>query len=91
MISKIIFNQLTSHLNYFSAAPSMNLRLSSPSSTQFLKINDPLIQYGLGLLAGGGVAGTIQAGTSLLRLGSTKFTGGIGNGFLSTFENIISI
>jgi hypothetical protein len=60
-------------------------------TTQFLKIEDPTLQWGLGILAGGGVAGTIQAGTSLIRLGSTKFTGGIGNGFFSTFENILSM
>ena len=59
-------------------------------TSQFLEINDPAIQWGLGLLAGGGVAGTVQAGTSLLRLGSTKFTAGLGNGVFSTFENIIS-
>jgi hypothetical protein len=60
-------------------------------TTQFLKIEDPTLQWGLGILAGGGVAGTIQAGTSLIRLGSTKFTGGIGNAFFSTFENILSV
>lgn len=60
-------------------------------TTQFLKIDDPTLQWGLGILAGGGVAGTIQAGTSLIRLGSTKFTGGVGNGFFSTFENILSV
>lgn len=60
-------------------------------TTQFLQINDPTIQWGLGILAGGGMAGTIQAGTSLIRLGSTKFTGGLGNSFFSTFENILSV
>ena len=60
-------------------------------TTQFLQINDPVLQWGLGILAGGGVAGTIQSGTTLIRLGSTKFTGGIGNSFFSTFENILSI
>ncbi|MCF8325790.1 MAG: DUF4126 domain-containing protein [Leadbetterella sp.] len=60
-------------------------------TTQFLTIDDPTLQWGLGILAGGGVAGTIQAGTSLIRLGSTKFTGGIGNSFFSTFENILSV
>jgi hypothetical protein len=59
-------------------------------TTQFIQIDDPVLMWGLGLLAGGGVAGTIQAGTSLLRLGSSKFTGGIGNSFFSTFENLIS-
>jgi Domain of unknown function (DUF4126) len=60
-------------------------------TTQFLQIDDPMLQWGLGLLAGGGVAGTVQAGTSLLRLGSTKFTGGLGNGIFSTIENVLSI
>ena len=60
-------------------------------TTSFLKIDDPVLQWGLGLVAGGGVAGTIQAGTSLLRLGSTKFTGGLGNATFSTLENGISL
>lgn len=59
-------------------------------TTSFLKIDDPVIQWGLGIIAGGGVAGTIQAGTSLLRLGSTKFTGGLGNSTLATVENGLS-
>jgi hypothetical protein len=59
-------------------------------TTQFLKIDDPVLQWGLGLLAGGGVAGTIQSGTTLLRLGSTKFTAGFGNPFFSTIENLLS-
>jgi hypothetical protein len=60
-------------------------------TTQFLKIDDPTLQWALGILAGGGVAGTIQAGTSFTRLISTKFTGGVGNSFFSTFENIVSL
>ena len=60
-------------------------------TTSFLQIDDPMFQWGIGLLAGGGVAGTVQAGTSLLRLGSTKFTGGLGNGILSSVENALSV
>lgn len=59
-------------------------------TSQFLAINDPLLQWGLALVAGGGVAGTVQAGTSLLRLGSSKFTLGTGNAVVSTIENIFS-
>ncbi len=59
-------------------------------TTSFLQIDDPIIQWGLGIIAGGGVAGTIQAGTSLLRLGSTKFTGGLGNNILTSIENGLS-
>jgi hypothetical protein len=60
-------------------------------TSSFVQIDDPVLQWGLGLVAGGGVAGTIQAGTSFLRLGSTKFTGGLGNSFLSSFENTMSV
>ncbi len=60
-------------------------------TTSFLTIEDPVMQWGLGLIAGGSVAGTIQAGTSLLRLGSTKFTGGLGNNILTSIENALSV
>ncbi len=60
-------------------------------TTQFLPIDDPSLKWGLGLLAGGGAAGTVQASTSVLRLASSKFTGGFGNGFLSSFENFVSL
>lgn len=60
-------------------------------TTSFIKIDDPVLQWGLGIVAGGGVAGTIQAGTGLLRLASSKFTAGFGNGIFSTIENIISV
>lgn len=59
-------------------------------TSQFLTVSDPLLQWGLALVAGGGVAGTVQAGTSLLRLGSSKFTLGTGNAAVSTTENIFS-
>ncbi len=59
-------------------------------TTSLIRIEDPVLQWGLGIVAGGGVAGTVQAGTSLLRIGSSKFTAGFGNGILSTLENILS-
>jgi hypothetical protein len=60
-------------------------------TTSFLQIDSPVFQWSLGILAGGGVAGTIQSGTGLLRLASSKFTGGIGNPVFSTIENISSV
>ena len=60
-------------------------------TTSFLKIDSPELKWTLGIVAGGGMAGTIQAGTGLLRLASTKFTGGFGNSILATIENFISI
>ena len=55
-------------------------------STSFLKIDSPILDWGLGLMLGGGSAGLIQAGTSLLRLGSTATTGGLGNPVIATTE-----
>ena len=59
-------------------------------STSFLKIESPILDWGLGLMLGGGSAGLIQAGTSLLRLGSTTTTGGLGNPVVATTENVAS-
>lgn len=51
----------------------------------------PALKWGLGLVAGGGTAGIIHAGTGLLRMGSTLTTGGIANPVVSTAENGIAI
>jgi len=60
-------------------------------TTSFLKIDSPELHWTIGILAGGGVAGTIQAGTGFLLLASTKFTGGFGIAFFSTFENLVAV
>ncbi|WP_228724237.1 DUF4126 domain-containing protein [Spirosoma sp. KUDC1026] len=60
-------------------------------SSSFLFIDSPVIQWGLGLIVGGGSAGIVQAGTSLLRLGSTATTGGVANSVLATGENAASV
>lgn len=49
---------------------------------------DPLLQWALGILAGGGMAGTIQLGTGALRLVSTKTTAGTGNALVATGEHL---
>lgn len=46
----------------------------------------PLLKWSLAIIAGGGVAGTIQATTGLTRLKSSALTGGIGNPIVSTSE-----
>jgi hypothetical protein len=48
------------------------------------------MQVGLGIIAGGGTAGAVHATTSILRLGSTKFTGGLGNPFLAKVESLVA-
>ncbi|MBC8110448.1 MAG: DUF4126 domain-containing protein [Verrucomicrobia bacterium] len=47
----------------------------------------PVMRWGLGVMVGGGSAGLIHAGTSLLRMGSSATTGGIANPVLATAEN----
>jgi hypothetical protein len=52
---------------------------------------DPMLKWTLALIAGGGAAGIIQAGTGLLRLGSSKFTAGTANPVVATGENVFSV
>lgn len=51
----------------------------------------PFLKWTLAVIAGGGVAGTIQGGTALLRGASTGTTAGTGNPILSTIELVGSI
>ena len=51
----------------------------------------PMVRWGLGILVGGGTAGIIQTGTSLLRAGSTVTTAGLGNPVLATLENVLAL
>ena len=46
----------------------------------------PLLQWSVALVGGGTAAGIVQGATSLLRLGSTATTGGLGNPVVATFE-----
>lgn len=52
---------------------------------------EPTMRWGIGLLAGGTAAGSIQLGTSLLRLLSSKATVGTGNAVVATTENVAAI
>jgi len=46
----------------------------------------PFMKWSIALIAGGGMAGTVQTGTALLRGMSTAATGGLANAVISTFE-----
>jgi hypothetical protein len=61
------------------------------SSLLPLTDSEPLLRWGTALVAGGGAAGTIQLGTGLLRLLSTKATGTLGNPVVATSENAAAI
>ncbi|GAB3336764.1 DUF4126 domain-containing protein [Larkinella ripae] len=59
-------------------------------TTSFVDVDLPMLKWGLGLIAGGGTASLIQAGTTLMRIGSTATTGGLGNPVVASAENIAS-
>lgn len=46
----------------------------------------PFMRWTLGIIAGGGVAGVVQAGSMLARGASTATTGGLGNPLVATVE-----
>ena len=57
-------------------------------TTAFLSDDlDPMMKWAAGLIVGGGSAGLVQAGTSLLRFTSSTTTGGLGNPIVATAEN----
>ena len=51
----------------------------------------PFLQWGLAIIVGGGVAGTVQGFTSITRIASTATTGGMGNPVVSTAEAVGSV
>ncbi|MGD9653323.1 MAG: DUF4126 domain-containing protein [Candidatus Dadabacteria bacterium] len=46
----------------------------------------PFLKWGLAVIVGGGVAGTVQGFTAITRIASTATTGGLGNSVVSTAE-----
>jgi len=55
------------------------------TASQLDQLN-PLLQWGLALIAGGGTAGVVQGTTSFVRGGSTMVTAGLGNPLLASVE-----
>jgi hypothetical protein len=49
---------------------------------------DPLLQWSLAIIAGGGAAGIVQGGTIATRVASTATTGGAGNFIVNTLETL---
>lgn len=56
------------------------------TAAMLVGIDDPLVKWGLALVAGGGAAGVVQAGSVFARAASTATTGGLGNPLVSTLE-----
>lgn len=51
----------------------------------------PLMRWTLAVVAGGGVAGLVQAGSALVRLKSAAFTAGVANPMVATGELVGSL
>jgi len=58
--------------------------------TSVLPIDNEFLKWATGFLFGGGVAATVQGGTVLTRLASTKLTAGTGNAVVATGEHAAS-
>jgi hypothetical protein len=84
---------------YFPVVDNLLDTLTTPASfvagtvlmTASLPNLDPMLRWGLGVLIGGGTAGLVQTGTTLLRASSTLGTAGLGNPVLATVENTLAI
>ncbi|MBC8243005.1 MAG: DUF4126 domain-containing protein [Verrucomicrobia bacterium] len=55
-------------------------------TASFITGMEPWLQWVLGLIAGGGAAGAVQATTVVTRASSTVTTGGLGNPIVATVE-----
>ena len=56
----------------------------------FISDMSPLLRWAIAVIAGGGVALTVQSMTVAVRAGSSGFTGGLGNPVVSTGEAVSS-
>ncbi|VBB48023.1 conserved membrane hypothetical protein [uncultured Paludibacter sp.] len=56
--------------------------------TSVLPVDNELLKWITGFIVGGGAAATIQGGSVLTRLTSSKFTAGTGNHVVATGENV---
>jgi hypothetical protein len=52
---------------------------------------DPIVQWAIAAIGGGGVAGTVQTGTVATRALSTGTTGGLANPIISVVEALMAI
>lgn len=73
------------HLLDVAAGPAA-VAAGAVASASVLTDLPPLLQWTVALVGGGTAAGIVQGATSLLRLGSTATTGGLGNPAVATAE-----
>lgn len=73
------------HLLDVLATPSAILAGTLASAAVLTDV-PPVVKWTLAVVAGGGTAGLVQSATVLARVGSTAFTGGLGNVVLASLE-----
>jgi hypothetical protein len=71
------------HLLDVAAGPAA-IAAGAVASASVLTDLPPLLQWSVALVGGGTAAGIVQGATSLLRLGTTATTGGLGNPVVAT-------
>ncbi|HOW10454.1 MAG TPA: DUF4126 domain-containing protein [Bacteroidales bacterium] len=59
--------------------------------TSVLPVDNDFLKWAAGFLFGGGTAASVQGGTVLTRLASTKLTAGVGNHVVATGEHAASV
>lgn len=77
---------LVDHLLDTVAAPGAVIAGTLMSASLLTGMDNPLLQWSLALIAGGGTAGMVQAGSMLARATSTATTAGLGNPVVATGE-----
>lgn len=71
------------------ASPAAVVAGSIVAASQMADLN-PLLQWSAAIIAGGGIAATVQGATLAIRAGSTATTGGLANPVVSTGETALA-
>ncbi|MFZ5756912.1 MAG: DUF4126 domain-containing protein [Pseudomonadota bacterium] len=82
---------LVDHLLDAFTSPMAVIAGTLATAAMLAGIEDPLLKWGLALVAGGGAAGVVQTGSVLARAASTATTGGLGNPVVATLEWISAV
>lgn len=77
---------LVDHLLDTVAAPCAVIAGTLATAALLTGFEDSGVKWALALIAGGGMAGLVQAGSMLTRVASTATTGGLGNPVVATGE-----
>jgi ABC-type amino acid transport substrate-binding protein len=77
---------LLDHLLDTIAAPGAVVAGTLATAALLTGFDDPALKWALALIAGGGMAGLMQAGSMVARVASTASTGGLANPLVATGE-----